>query len=139
MKRILVLGNLALASMHVFATGTECIATNKPHCPPPPPPIEMVVTDTWDGKDKRDHLVGSLVLGSLARGFVTTDKWLAGGICMVPGLAKELYDARKGAAGAFSEKDMVANAVGCGIGVLGTDFALTKEGKAYTLWLNLKF
>lgn len=99
----------------------------------------MVVTDTWNGKDKRDHFVGSLGLGVLARGFVSTDPFTAGTLCMIPGVAKEIYDARKGAPGAWSWKDLVADGLGCGVGIFATDLVLTKDGNKYTLWLNKKF
>lgn len=122
-----------------FAFCGAALATDKPHPKPPTIKPEPVVTDTWDGKDKRDHFFISAVLGAGARAFITAQPVAAGGLCMVPGLVKELYDARKGAAGAFSEKDMVANLAGCALGVIGSDLALTRDGNRTTLWLNLKF
>lgn len=122
-----------------FAFCGAALATDKPHPKPPTIKPEPVVTDTWDGKDKRDHLVISAAIGAGTRAFITAQPVAAGGLCLLPGLAKELYDARKGAPGAFSEKDMLANLVGCGLGVLGSDLALTKDGKRYTLGWNVKF
>lgn len=139
LKKCLIGASLLALSTVAFAT--ECAYTHTP-CPPKPEeptPPEMVVTDTWKGKDKRDHFVVSTLLGIGARGFITPQPIPAWGLCMLPGLGKELYDARKNAAGAFSEKDLVANGLGCALGVAGTDMALTKEGDRYTLWLNVKF
>lgn len=122
----------------LFVCGAA-LAHDKPHPKQPEIKPEPVVTDTWNGKDKRDHLVISAVIGAGTRAFITAQPVAAGGLCLLPGLAKELYDARKGAAGAFSEKDMAANLVGCALGVLGSDLALTKDGKRYTLGWNVKF
>lgn len=101
------------------------------------PPI--TVSDTWKGKDKRDHLIGSLILGAGARSFITAQPVTAGAFCMVPGVIKEAYDARRGAPGAWSWKDIAADAIGCGIGVAGADLFLTRDGKRYTLGWNVKF
>lgn len=115
------------------------IATDKPHPPMPTIKPEPVVTDTWNGGDKRDHLLGSALLGAGARAFLTAQPVAAGGLCMIPGVLKEAYDARRGAAGAWSWKDLGADLAGCALGVYGADVALTKDGKRHTLWLNWRF
>lgn len=118
---------------------SPAFATDKPNPKPPVIKPEPVVTDTWDGKDKQDHFVGSVLLGVGARTFLTAQPVTAGGLCMVPSLIKEAYDARKGHAGAWSWKDIAANGLGCVFGVAGTDAYLTKDGNRYTLGFNWRF
>lgn len=102
---------------------------------------DMVVTDTWNGKDKPDHLVGSAALGLAsaalvtdARSSATLREWGCGTDCqrwalaLVPGVAKEAWDSRRGGPGNWSWKDMLANGVGAYLGVKLGGWIFTPRG-----------
>lgn len=71
--------------------------------------------DTWTGPDKIKHAAVSAALGAGASLIVESEAQ-AVGLALLPGLAKELHDARPGGTG-FSAKDMAANAIGAYLGV----------------------
>lgn len=74
--------------------------------------------DPWSTKDKRDHLTISAIIGAGIEAYKPDAHWSAKwGVCMVPGVLKEVYDVRK-PGGTASWRDLVANGVGCGIGGL---------------------
>lgn len=85
--------------------------------------------DEWTGPDKQEHFGGSAVVGMLLKAkFDKLSTAQAVGIALIPGVAKELYDSRKGGSG-FSYKDMVYNAAGAYVGVkLGGVIASFKSG-----------
>jgi uncharacterized protein YfiM (DUF2279 family) len=109
---------------------------------------QMTVTDTWHGDDKRDHVVVSAALGVGAALIITPERQsqtlanLGCGLtcqrfsgCMVPGIGKEIHDARPGAPGAWSWKDIAANGLGCGLG-LGAYGLIVTPG---ALWYRTTF
>lgn len=65
--------------------------------------------------DKVKHFAVSAALGSVARMQIDNPRtaWL---VAMAPGVAKELWDARKGGSG-FSVPDLAADALGAWVGV----------------------
>ena len=65
-------------------------------------------------RDKQLHLGASTMLGSASYIVFKDDTTKALASCLSIGLAKELYDEYD--YGGFDSKDMVANAIGCGIG-----------------------
>lgn len=71
--------------------------------------------DSWTGHDKQLHFLVSAGFG-VASGAYFESKWTAFGVAMLPGLAKEIIDSRS-EGNKFSGKDIVANAVGAGLGV----------------------
>lgn len=71
--------------------------------------------DEWTGRDKAQHAQVSALAGAIS-GALIEDRWAAFGVAMVPGLVKEIHDARPGGSG-FSWRDLTADAVGAGIGV----------------------
>lgn len=79
--------------------------------------------DSWNTNDKRMHLVGSTVLG-LAASAQTDSNTKAFGGCMAIGAGKELVSWAADRNNRPSAKDMLANALGCGIGLAGGRFAL---------------
>jgi len=66
-------------------------------------------------KDKVQHLVGSLLMFEMVY-LVTGDKEKAAYTALAVGVAKELYDSRKGSTG-FDARDLAADAAGVGIGL----------------------
>lgn len=76
---------------------------------------QVQAQDSWTGPDKAKHAAVSAALGAGASLIVDNDAQ-AVALALVPGLAKELHDARPGGTG-FSVKDMAANAVGAYVGV----------------------
>jgi uncharacterized protein YfiM (DUF2279 family) len=72
--------------------------------------------DNWTGADKAQHVIGSAVIGTVS-GVALNDKWTAFAVSMVPGVLKEVYDAKHPDKHTASVKDLAANAVGAAIGV----------------------
>ena len=76
--------------------------------------------DRWNGPDKPKHIAVSafsaVVVESVFADSLTPLQRV--GLAMVPGVAKELFDMRKGGSG-FSGKDLVADALGVGFGMAG--------------------
>ena len=73
--------------------------------------------DDWMGRDKAAHFGASLALG-VAGSRLTNEPWEAVGLALIPGVAKELYDAGQ-ACNRFSWKDMGWNVAGAVLGVGG--------------------
>lgn len=80
--------------------------------------------------DKQQHMAGSTVLGLFAR-YQTNDPWKAWALAMAPGVAKELYDARKGGTG-FSLADLAADGIGAYLGVKVGGLIFTRHSINYT-------
>lgn len=72
--------------------------------------------DSWRGSDKVLHLAGSAGMGLVASN-LSPNGWEAFGGCAAVGVAKELADSS--GLGRASAKDLVADLVGCGLGVAG--------------------
>lgn len=74
--------------------------------------------DSWTGADKPKHIAASAISAVVTEALF--DKHLAPlerfGVAMIPGVAKELFDMRKGGSG-FSGKDLVVDAIGVGLGM----------------------
>lgn len=79
--------------------------------------------------DKVVHATVSASLGSMAR-LVEPDPVKAWGLAMAPGLAKELYDARRGGTG-FSVPDLIADAIGAYVGVRVAGLAISRNRITY--------
>ncbi len=78
-----------------------------------------VTLDGWSGRDKAQHIQVSAVAGAIGSAMFREDKawsWSAFAVGMAPGVAKELYDSRKGGSG-WSNKDLAADALGAAFGV----------------------
>lgn len=92
-------------------------------------------------EDKMKHLATSTVIGFTANGiFQTYEAALAS--CIAIGVAKEVYDQidYRG----FSGSDLAADALGCGIGVVSSEFlgfqlGYKEFGDAKMFTFNLKF
>ncbi len=66
-------------------------------------------------RDKQQHIVVSTAISSIVKSY-TGRSDIAFGTCLAIGTAKELYDeAQEG--NKFDEEDMLANLIGCGIGI----------------------
>jgi len=77
---------------------------------------EPAKADEWTGADKGLHVMGSAGIGTVA-GLVIKDKWAAFAVSMVPGVLKEVYDAKHPDKHTASFKDLAADAVGAAVGV----------------------
>lgn len=71
--------------------------------------------DSWTTQDKKEHAIVSAMFGTMA-GAAIEDKYVAFGVAMLPGIAKELYDAT--GKGTPSWKDLGADIVGSYVGVV---------------------
>lgn len=73
--------------------------------------------DDWMGRDKAAHFGASFALG-VAGSRLTREPWEAVGLALIPGVAKELYDAGQDC-NRFSWRDMGWNVAGAVLGVGG--------------------
>ena len=91
-------------------------------------------------KDQVQHFMVSAAAGAIVVN--ARPDWPSGQqflVAMVPGLAKELVDSRKGGSG-FSTRDLLADAAGAYAGVQGWRwFIAPKEGGGAEVQWNLKF
>lgn len=78
--------------------------------------VSQSSADSWSGKDKQKHAIGSAILG-FGAGLTFEDKRVAFGAALAVGLAKELHDAAAKNGTGFSYKDMTANVAGAAVGV----------------------
>lgn len=76
-----------------------------------------VARDDWMGSDKAAHFGASFAFG-VAGSRLTREPWEAVGLALIPGVAKELYDAGQDC-NRFSWRDMGWNVAGAVLGVGG--------------------
>ena len=88
-------------------------------------------------KDKQLHFGVSTAIGAGAQ--VYHDNVLKSGLsCMGVGVAKEVIDEID--YGGFDEKDLIADAIGCAVGISGVKFIqIYQDGDAVGLGVNLKY
>lgn len=87
------------------------------------------------GADKAKHLAVSAAISSAAR-VSGMSEWGAVGAAMVPGLAKELYDSRRGGSG-WSNADLLADLVGAYLGSKIAGLIIGPGTVSYSVSLNL--
>lgn len=85
--------------------------------------------DDWAGRDKAAHFGVSFALG-IGASRLSADTPTAVGLALLPGLAKELYDAQQDC-NRFSWKDMGWNAAGAYLGVRSGNWLLGPTGVSY--------
>lgn len=95
--------------------------------------------DEWTGQDKAKHFAIHVATGAATRAmFPALTDTQAVALATLPGLAKELHDARKGGSG-FSAKDMTWNIAGAFVGVRLTGWALTKSRDTVSVSYSTSF
>jgi hypothetical protein len=126
---------LALASLNAHA-GLHC---NTPDCP----------ADAWGGYKAHLTYSGAIGIGSelivppiaqWAGMGPKSSQALAFGLCLVPCTVRE-WRSRSQPGNRFSNRDMLSNAAGCGIGmgtVAGVRWALTADPATKTVGLGLR-
>ena len=74
--------------------------------------------DQWSGSDKPKHIAASAISAVIVESLFaeTLSPAQRFGLAMVPGIAKEIFDMRRGGSG-FSGKDLAADALGVGLGM----------------------
>lgn len=99
-------------------------------------PVPNMPPDGWGGAQA--HVGISALIGAATRS-VVREPLPAFGVCMVPGLVKEVADYRKGQPGfrhgLFSRKDLISDAAGCAVGVTIGGFVFA-PGR---VWFNKEF
>lgn len=101
--------------------------------------------DDWTGPDKTKHAEWSSLYGAIASAYINEPglwNWKASGLCIVPGVLKEVKDkyAREGSG--FSTKDVAADAVGCAVGIAVTQqtyVRLMHRNDKTSIVLTMKF
>lgn len=87
--------------------------------------------------DKAKHMTGSAVIGGLAQ-YAFDDTTAAMATCMGVGLGKELYDQYD--YGGFDAKDLVADGLGCAIGIAGVKaITISIEDDVTSINYQIKF
>ena len=87
--------------------------------------------DSWSGSDKAAHFGVSAALG-VGASRLTDDTATAVGLALIPGLAKELYDAGQDC-NRFSWRDMGWNVAGAVLGVGGGYWMLGPSGVSWRM------
>lgn len=95
--------------------------------------------DEWTGADKQKHFAVHVVSGAAVRTvFPSLTDTEAIAVATIPGIIKELHDARSGGSG-FSSKDMAWNIAGAFVGVKLTGWVLTKQRDTVALSYSTSF
>lgn len=81
-------------------------------------------------QDKQKHFAVSAALGVVARS-VTDNNTAAFGLALIPGVAKEVYDAT--GKGCTSINDMAWNAIGAAVGVYSTSWIIGPKRVVYRM------
>jgi uncharacterized protein YfiM (DUF2279 family) len=102
------------------------------------PPAFATDQDSWVSHDKAQHFAVSAVFGYAAGAQWPESKPKAFAIAMIPGVAKELLDMRKGGTG-FSSKDLAADALGAAIGVYAAGWMLSYNQRTTTVAYTTQF
>ncbi|WP_374488621.1 hypothetical protein [Zoogloea sp.] len=110
MTRLLAGGFLALVG------STSALACNTPK-------------DEWGGNDKAKHFAVSAALGAGATR-LDPDPWIAFGLALAPGVAKEVYDSTRDC-NRFSWRDLAWDAVGAAVGVHLGNWVLGPSSVSY--------
>ena len=87
--------------------------------------------DDWLGRDKAAHFGASFALG-VAGSRLTDQPWGAVGLALIPGVAKELYDAGQDC-NRFSWRDMGWNVAGAALGVGGGYWMFGPSGLSWRI------
>lgn len=88
-------------------------------------------------KDKQMHTIGSAGIGAVAQA-ITHDVVKSSIVCIGVGVSKELYD--EYSYGGFDTKDLLADAVGCAIGIAGVKvIQVYTDGDAVGVQFNSEF
>lgn len=95
--------------------------------------------DEWTGADKQKHFAVHVVSGAAVRTiFPSLTDTEAVAVATIPGVIKELHDARSGGSG-FSGKDMVWNIAGAFVGVKLTGWVLTRQRDTVSVSYSTSF
>lgn len=81
-------------------------------------------------QDKQKHFAVSAAFGGIARS-VTESNATAFGLALIPGVAKEVYDAT--GKGCTSINDMAWNAIGAAVGVYSTNWIIGPKRVVYRM------
>lgn len=94
-------------------------------------------------KDKVYHFGVSTALGVAAKMAIEEEglPWKSFGLAMLPGLAKEIYDAKRTGGSGFSKSDLLADALGAALGItIGkTIITFQKEKKGVQISMTHSF
>jgi putative lipoprotein len=94
-------------------------------------PITCLAQDSWTGKDKAQHFVGSAVLSYGFSEFMSADKAFLTAVGI--GLAKEVYDYQHPEKHTASYKDFIANVAGAYVGVYAKGYSFDYQNKTFVL------
>ena len=95
--------------------------------------------DEWTGEDKQKHFAVHVLSGAAVRTlFPSLNDTEAIAVATIPGVIKELHDARSVGSG-FSGKDMAWNLAGAFVGVKLAGWMLTKQRDTVNLSYSTAF
>jgi hypothetical protein len=120
------------ADAHTEKHGYKPVQTELPNMPP----------DNWGGA--RAHFLYSAAIGATGQGLFPRHSGAVFGACLGVGVLKELRDRDRGQSGykrgLFSRNDIKADALGCGLGVLGVrGIQAYKDGKGFNVLYTREF
>jgi putative lipoprotein len=92
-------------------------------------PAICIAQDSWFGKDKAQHFVGSAVLSYSFSEFMSADKAFLTAVGI--GLAKEVYDYQHPHKHTASYKDFIADVAGAYVGVYAKGYSFDYNKKQF--------
>ena len=94
-------------------------------------PAICIAQDSWFGKDKAQHFVGSAVLSYGFSEFMSADKAFLTAVGI--GFAKEVYDYRHPHKHTASYKDFIADVAGAYVGVYAKGYSFDYQNKTFVV------
>ena len=99
-------------------------------------PAICIAQDSWFGKDKAQHFLGSAVLSYGLSEVMSADKAFLTAVGI--GLAKEVYDYKNPAKHTASYKDFIADVAGAYVGVYAKGYSFNYDSKTFTIRYTLQ-
>jgi putative lipoprotein len=94
-------------------------------------PITCLAQDSWTGKDKAQHFVGSAVLSYGFSEVMSPEKAFLTAVAI--GAAKEVYDYKHPTKHTASYKDFIADVAGAYVGVYAKGYSFDYQNKTFVV------
>jgi len=94
-------------------------------------PVICLAQDSWKGKDKAQHFIGSAILSYGLSEVTTTDNAFLTTVGI--GLAKEIYDYKHPTKHTASYKDFVYDVAGAYVGLYLKGYSFNYENKSFVV------
>lgn len=99
-------------------------------------PVICIAQDSWTGKDKAQHFLGSAALSYSFSEVMSPESAFLTSVGI--GLAKEVYDYKHPAKHTASYKDFIADVAGAYVGVYAKGYSFDYQNKSFVLKYTMK-